>query len=59
MNGWLSAMDLAPEEAPSFQFVVPSEPKTWKDGTVDLDRELGATGLLDEGKLVVVRMESA
>jgi len=59
-KAWLKMNNIAEERLGDYEFVVPEEPKTWRSGTIDLEDEIGDTGLLDgNGFRVVISNPSA
>jgi NAD(P)H-hydrate epimerase len=53
-NAWLKMKDLTEENLGDYEFVVPEMPKTWRSGKIDLEDEIGDTGILDGNGFSVV-----
>lgn len=53
-NAWLKMNSIDEEKLGDYEFVVPAMPKTWRSGAIDIDDEIGDTGLLDGNGFQVV-----
>ena len=53
-NAWLKMNDLSEDKLSDYEFVVPDMPKTWRSGAIDLEDEIGETGILDGNGFTVV-----
>lgn len=53
-KAWLKMNGIDEDKLGDYEFVVPEEPKTWRTGTIDLEDEIGDTGLLDGNAFQVV-----
>jgi len=51
---WLKMNNLPEENLGDYEFVVPEMPKTWRSGPIDLEDEIGDTGILDGTGFTVV-----
>jgi len=58
-KAWATGNGMEEEQVDNFDFIVPEKPKSWKTGKINLDDEIGLTGLMDGRKLLIVRKESA
>eukprot|EP00286_Rhodomonas_abbreviata_P023191 CAMPEP_0181299862 /NCGR_PEP_ID=MMETSP1101-20121128/6578_1 /TAXON_ID=46948 /ORGANISM="Rhodomonas abbreviata, Strain Caron Lab Isolate" /LENGTH=622 /DNA_ID=CAMNT_0023405051 /DNA_START=18 /DNA_END=1883 /DNA_ORIENTATION=+ len=59
MKAYLGQNDMPAEAASTLELYVGEEPKSWRTGLVDLEAEIGASGLLDGRTLMVRRKEEA
>ena len=46
-NAWLKMNALDEDKLADYEFVVPEQPKTWRSGPIDINDEIGDTGILD------------
>jgi len=53
-NAWLRMNSIPEDNLGDYEFFVPDMPKTWRSGAIDIDDEIGDTGLLDGNAFKVV-----
>jgi len=53
-NAWLKMNNIPEDNVGDYEFLVPTMPKTWRSGVIDINDEIGDTGLLDGNGFTVV-----